>query len=273
MAQSPRPEHLPNFEKPPLREVVLGVQFTQPKNYQQIYAGQVWDLFRSEYSEVQEHPPISPNFETFGISHQRSFSPQIKLATGANHDRFWFLRPGGDELIQFQQDRLLHNWRKVADLSNPYPRFESMIARFSDEVKKLENFVSGLAPQKLQINQCEISYINQIGFGSYQDAEASNWVKFLNFGARIPDDLSVTFREVIRDKLGNPVSRLTCEIASARTPTGEEALLLTLSLRGAPPSTDINSALAFIAEGREVIVQRFAELTSADAHKTWGRTK
>jgi uncharacterized protein (TIGR04255 family) len=249
------------------------VQFAPPKNYQQIYAGQVWDLFRSDYSDVQEHPPISPNFETFGIPHQRLFSPQIQFATGANHDRFWFLRPGGDELIQFQQDRLLHNWRKVGGLDNPYPRFESMIARFSDEVTKLENFVSGLVPQKLQINQCEISYINQIDFESPQGSKVSNWIKFLNFDGPNPGDLSISFREVIRDSLGNPVSRLTCEIASATAPTGDGALLLTLTVRGAPRSTGIQSALEFIASGREVIVQRFAELTSDEAHKKWGRTK
>ena len=148
-----------------------------------------------------------------------------------------------------------------------------MVARFSDEVTKLENFVSSLAPQKLQINQCEISYINQIDFGSSQGSKASNWIKFLNFDDSIPDDLSITFREVIRDPSGKPVSRLTCEIASATAPTGEEALLLTLTVRGAPRSTNIESALEFIASGREVIVRRFAELTSSEAHKIWERTK
>lgn len=271
MANLSRPEHLPDFESPPLNEVVIGVQFAPPKSYQQIYAGQVWDLFRSEYPQVQAQMPLPPNFETFGIPHQRSFTPQIQFATGASHDRFWFLRPDGDELVQFQDDRLLHNWRKVGDLTNPYPRFEAMFAHFKEDVTKLENFMAGLSPQKLLINQCEVSYINQILFGTRTGSKAPDWLRFLKFDGHIPDDLSVTFREVIRDASNIPTSRLTCEIASVTTHTGEEAMQLTLSVRGAPSSPSIESALEFIASGREVIVQRFAELTSDEAHKIWGR--
>ncbi len=78
------------------------------------------------------------------------------------HDRFRFLSAKKDELIQFQADRLLHNWRKVGDGSNTYPRFEKMIESFETELQAFESYISSLASQKLTINQCEVSYINHI---------------------------------------------------------------------------------------------------------------
>src|SRR4051794_5656712 len=111
-----RPTHLPDFRKPPLNEVVLGIQFNPVPGYSQIYAGEVWGLFRARFPQVQEMPALPPNFETFGIPQ----GPQIgfNVLAGASHDRFWFLSPAGEQLIQFQMDRLLHNWRKVETLEN-----------------------------------------------------------------------------------------------------------------------------------------------------------
>ena len=265
-----RPEHLPDFHAPPLHEVVLGVQFSSPKEYQQIFARDVWDLFRTDYSQVQEHFPLPPSFETFGLP-QRPLVQQINFAPGASHDRFWFLRPDGEELLQFQQDRLLHNWRKVGDRTNAYPRFESMIARFNEELNKLQNYLATLAPQTLLINQCEISYINQIYMR--EDSVPSDWLRVVNFGDKCPDDFSMTFREVIRDESNKPQGRLTCEASSAYLPSGQKIIQLTLTVRGAPQAEGIVSALDFLTAGREIIVQRFTGLTTEMAHKEWGRTK
>ncbi|MDE2074857.1 MAG: TIGR04255 family protein, partial [Alphaproteobacteria bacterium] len=141
-----RPSHLPDYKAPPLNEVVLGVQFNQPVGYQQIRAGEVWSLYKSNYPVVEEQPPLAPSFEMFGGRPTNVL--QFQFATGATHDRFWFLSESRDELIQFQADRLLHNWRKVGDGTNPYPRFERMIDKFRAELRTLETYLATLAPQK-----------------------------------------------------------------------------------------------------------------------------
>lgn len=64
----PRPDHLPDFRTPPLNEVVVGVQFAPARGYQQILAGEVWELYRAQFPTVEEMPPIPPAFETFGLS-------------------------------------------------------------------------------------------------------------------------------------------------------------------------------------------------------------
>ena len=266
-----RPDHLPDFRNPPLNEVVLGVQFSPPKKYQQIYAGEVWDLYRDEFPKVEEQPPLSPTFETFGLPSKGG--KQLDFITGAAHDRFWFLREQGDELIQFQQDRLLHNWRKVEDKDNEYPRFESMIQRFKSELNRLENYLNRLSSQQLSINQCEISYINHISSEVGQALIASDWFRFLMFDSKEPEGFAISFREIFYDENRKPQGRLLCEAATASKRDGSRILVMNLTARGAPNGTDIQSALQFLSTGRDLIVSRFAELTTDEAHKRWGRIK
>ena len=61
-----RPEHLPDFESPPLDELVLGVQFSPLPGYSAVFAKDVWGLFRQQFPRVEEKPALDPVFETFG---------------------------------------------------------------------------------------------------------------------------------------------------------------------------------------------------------------
>lgn len=266
-----RPEHLPDFKLPPLNEVVIGLQFSTPQGYQQIRAGEVWSLFSQEYPNVQEQPALEPTFETFGGPFQHAPRPSFSFITGCTHDRFWFLSQDGAELIQFQQDRLLHNWRKIGDKTNDYPRFESMVSKFSTELNKLEQFVSSLAPQRLAINQCEVSYINHIPLDRGAGERLSDWLRFVNFAHDDPDDFSMSIRSVIRDASGKPLGRFIAESALGFLPDGQQIIVLTLTVKGAPLGTDIDSGLKFLALGREEIVRRFADLTTDQAHQKWER--
>ncbi len=265
-----RPDHLPDFGNPPLNEVVLGIQFAPAAGYQQIRAGEVWGLFKDEFPLVEELPPLVPSFETFGLPPRPSVG--FGVITGAQHDRFWFLSSNKDELIQFQQDRLLHNWRKVGDQTNEYPRFEKMIARFQDEARTLETYFSTLSPQKLSCNQAEISYINHIRIGEEGGLHSATEVfSFLNFPEPEPEEVSASFRRIILDESGNPVGRLTCELNSAIDIERHKILILNLTARGMPTGSDIDAAIHFLVHGRDVVVNEFAAITTEKAHKIWER--
>jgi uncharacterized protein (TIGR04255 family) len=269
----PRPDHLPDFEQPPLNEVVLGVQFAPPQGYQQIRAGEVWNLYRSDFPIVEEHQAIPPAFEILGVPPQK-LTVNFGLISGGQHDRFWFLAPSKDELIQFQNDRLLHNWRKVASGENPYPRFEKIIASFDKELHLLEGYFNGLVPQKLACNQAEISYINHIPIDrDQQRGKAGEWLRLVDFGDAEPDDLSMVFRRTISGDNGAPYARLICELTTASKPQCGRIFVLTLTVRGAPSEPSIASALALLSRGRDVIVQEFTSITTDSAHEIWGRVK
>ena len=173
-----RPSHLPDFDKPPLNEMIVGVQFAPPPTYRSIDAHDVWELFRQVYPGVQEQPPLAPSFETFGTP----FGPQISfnfIGVGG-HPRYLFTSIDQAELLQFQPDRFLHNWRRVPGKNNLYPRFELIIEKFENELNILERRLASYGKKQLDINQCEITYVNHI-YSSVTESEPnpSDWLTFL----------------------------------------------------------------------------------------------
>ena len=246
----------------------MGVQFDQPIGYQEIRAGEVWRLFSEAFPKVQEMPPLPPYFETFG---PQASMINLTPITGAIHNRFWFVSSSGDELIQFQNDRILHNWRKVNSPNSEYPRFESIIEKFADEIIKLQSYFSSLHQQSLVVRQCEITYVNHIRYPNLADFSVSNWINFLHFTAPEPDDFLVTFRRTIKSHDGKPKGRLTCESATVIEPDGRKFVSLTLTARGIPDEPGAESALEFLKRGRDLIVNAFADVTTDSAHQFWER--
>jgi uncharacterized protein (TIGR04255 family) len=266
-----RPVTLPEYSNPPLNEVVLGVQFSTPRGYQQILAYEVWQLYRDQFPTVEEQPPLVPTFETFGLPSGPQFS--FNMTTGAQHDRYWFLSPDKDELIQFQDDRLLHNWRKVGDMSNEYPRFEKMVVRFEHELRTLDKYVSTLASQTLSITQCEISYINHVYLdGPERSLDVSDVFRFAQISGEKPEDFAANFRRTISDASGAPIGRLHSEVQTGVSNlNGRRVFVFTLTARGAPSQPTISGALDFLKVGREMVVNAFTDLTTDSAHDIWGR--
>lgn len=265
-----RPLDLPEFDAPPLNEVVLGIQFDPPTGYQQLLAGEVWGLFRKEFPRTEERPALPPTFETFGAPGGGVISLQI--ANGASHDRFWFLSPDGTELIQFQNDRLLHNWRKNGAPSAIYPRYERISSSFSREAEALQTYMAGLGSPALVVRQCEVTYINVIPITSPRDFRVGDWLKPLQFEVQ-PDDLNFASRRIIRTPTNQPVGRLIVEVASALGENGAPVLRFGLTVRGMPPTSTIASAIEFLTTGRDMIVREFCAMTTDAAHQAWRRTK
>lgn len=267
-----RPDHLPDFTSPPLNEVVLGVQFDPPHGYQQIRAYEVWQNFRDRFPLIEEQAPLAPAFETFGLPSAPSFG--IEMLTGAPQLRFWFLSKQKDELLQFQSDRLLHNWRKVDDINNKYPRFERMIEDFEKELREIFPLLNKIGSKNPNITQCEISYINhifvdtEIGISSPSDV-----FRHVQFAGDDLEGFSAVFRRTICNDMEIPIGRLHIESQSAiHNATGKPIFLLTITARGLPPEPTIEGAIGFLKLGREMVVNTFAEITTDLAHRLWGRT-
>jgi uncharacterized protein (TIGR04255 family) len=247
----------------------MGVQFAPPRGYQQIYAREVWELFRKEFPKVQELPPLPPSFETFG--RPQSARINFGIVTGASHNRFWFISENEDELIQFQNNRLLHNWRKVGGRTNPYPRFENIFPKFEAEISKLERYFTNFSYEPLNINQCELTYLNHILLTEEDSTSIDKWIRLINLETFALEDFTLIFRKIIRDEGGNPCGRLICESHTAINDKEEPLILLTLIVRGAPKEPNISSALDFLRDGRETIVNCFDEITTEFAHEKWGK--
>jgi len=270
-----RPSDLPNYKAPPLYEVVLGVQFEPVAGYQQIYAGQVWELFKATFPNVEERQSLPPSFETFGAN--VASRPAIQLSTGASHDRFWFVSKDGDLLLQFQQDRFLQNWRRITSEAYDYPHFEKMLEHYEKNLKKLMRYFEDTFAVSVKINQCEISYVNRINFPPKASKTPREWINFVELpaGSKIDFkyDFKYDFRKEISNKKGEPIGRLIVSAGSAMNEKREEILSYDLSVKGAPAKPDIESALEFLTAGRRLIVTTFTKTTSEKAHQAWERFK
>ena len=143
-----RPADLPDFERPPLVEVVLSVQFAELRGYRTLHAGLLWERkFREAYPEFSEHAPLDPVFETFGSRSPAEPRFEIRQLAGPPVPRVWLINPDKTELIQIQADRFVHNWRKVGRAD--YPRYEHLKDRFFERLRQVEAFAESEGIGKL----------------------------------------------------------------------------------------------------------------------------
>jgi uncharacterized protein (TIGR04255 family) len=250
----------------------MGIQFQPVPNYQQILSHEVWQLFREQFPVVQELPPMGPQFETFGLPSAPQMLP-INFISGASHDRFWFLSELGDNLIQFQPDRLLHNWRKVDVKGEEYPRFERILAQFRTEMLALEAYFARLGNERLVITQCELSYLNQIAMPDWEPFYPQEWFSFVASSEPPIDEFACTARHILRDEGGSPYGRLHRESATGVDRRGNKVLTLNLTARGRPLSDTIDGTLDFLANTRHMIAEEFVRSTTPAAHKLWKRVR
>jgi len=263
-----RPTHLPDFTDPPLDEVVLGVQFAPVSGYNPIFANGIWKLFKDVFPIVEEHPILDSKFETFGGSNpQPSFQFQIGQPPAGS--RLRFISPEQSNLLQFQADRFLINWRKHPN-PQEYPRFEGIVETFEQNLNALSDYFIKTFQYTLDINQAEVSYINIIPVDEFSDAD--KWFKLWGGGNINVEALSTSFNEVISDGDRGPFARLNHDIQSVLSMDGKQkAFRLSLTFRGKPASNDLAAAMEFLALGRDKIVTRFDEITTDQAHITWGK--
>jgi uncharacterized protein (TIGR04255 family) len=153
---------LPDFAAPPVTEVVISVQFDPLTALRTPHLGLLWQDFRDRFPKTEEHPPLPPVIEKFGLLGP----PQIgvRFETSLPVPLCWFLNEAGTKLIQVQQDRFVHNWRKIGQ-SDEYPRYEHIRKTFEVELGIFCQFLAREQLGELVPNQCEVTYVNQISSG------------------------------------------------------------------------------------------------------------
>ncbi len=274
-----RPATLPDFESPPVIEVVLGIQFERIIELRTVHAGYLWDVFRNDFPHVQEHPPLNPTFETFGTK-PAAGGVRFELTSGPlPFPRLWFLNDAETQLIQIQPDRFLHNWRKVQE-GDIYPRYENIKAHYLEELAALERFVRDRQLGDLRPNQCEVTYVNHVlsAEGENLCAEPETVFRFLQreFAPQLfgrPEDASFQVRFVLSSDDKRPTGRLLVNAHPAHSSDGKPMIALTLTARGNPSAPTLDAVSEFLDFGRDKIVRGFAELTTETMHRRWGRKK
>lgn len=269
-----RSRHLPDFGAPPVTEVAVSLQFQQISKFGVVDVGPLWEQFRDRFGRVEYHPPLAPTFETFGLP--QGAMPPFLMNFGILPlvPRCWFVDQGGAEVLQFQTDRLIHNWRK-AEVNSIYPRYEHIRARFADEMQCLQTFLDERDFGPLLPNQCELTYINVVrlpeGVADQTSEVFANWRAIPTPVLGNFEDVAFTCRFRILDQAGEPIGRIIAQASPGLDAEGLPIIQLTLVGRGGPAAPSLEAALDFFDIARERIVCGFAELTTTKMHEIWKR--
>lgn len=272
MAQGSAP--LPEYATPPVSEVALSVAFAPLENWRAAHAGLFWGLIRSEYPLSEAQPPIPSQIERFGDDFFQTPTMTVDFAD-LDTARFWFLSEEGTNLVQIQRDRFVVNWRKVTG-DEIYPRYAlAMRPRFIREWGRFENFIREQKIGTLTIQQCELTYVNDIPRGEGWETFPESLRLFSPWWGKVsegflgePEMVSVTGSFLLPAGQG----RLHFATQNLRRAKDQrEVVQLRLTARGKPPADEISGILNWMDLGREWIVRGFTDLTSPEAHNIWGR--
>ncbi|MGE3966455.1 MAG: TIGR04255 family protein [Planctomycetota bacterium] len=262
---------LPSYERPPVIEVVCGVQF-EPLEILMTHLGLLWQQF-PDYPTVIEVAPLIPVIEKFGEEqalrlHMTDLPPMA---------RTWFLHRDETGIVQIQKDRFLHNWKKVRE-SDDYPRFGTVIGLFRDRLTTFETFLRDVGLGDLRPTQYELTYVNHIPQGE-------GWGTMADFGRLFPGLTSSGVAGFLPSMeqcnlrsayvLPNQHGRLHVTI---RTATGVDdkkpVIVLELTARGFPGTADRDGMWRWFDLAHEWIVRGFSDLTSPEVQKAqWKRTR
>ncbi len=268
---------LPDFTDPPVVEVALSVQFDPLTELRTPQIGLLWADYRKRaFSKTEEHPPLDPVIERFGVPTPPR--AQFQLLSTPPVSRVWFVNAPGTELVQVQQDRFIHNWRKVGD-ADTYPRYEHVRETFEAELKRFAEFVRSEGVGELRPNQCEVTYVNHVvpGDAWKQHGELGAVVtvfspRFSDTFLKDPEDARIRLRFVIPDSGGEPCGRLHIAVEPAYPIGGDQPIfVMNLTARGRPDGEGLDGALRFMDRGREWVVRGFASITTSKMHAVWRR--
>ncbi len=257
-------------------EVACSVQFEPIKELHAGLLGLLWEEYRERYPRVEEQAPLSPTREQFTGSPPRfGFSMQGTFPM----PRLWFLTEDGQRLVQVQRDHFIVNWRKL-DTGAAYPRYPTLRETLIEELDLFQKFLAdeGLAP--IRTVQTELTYVNHIE-ARESDGSRKSLSRIVRIWAgdkavgKLPEfeEATVQAHYIIRDG-AKPVGRLHVTIEPQQYVKDNTPLYaLTLVARGAPPTPDVDGAVASLDRGHEAIVEGFTAITTDEMHKTWERQR
>jgi len=269
---------LPDFTDPPVIEVALSVQFNKILGLRTAQMGLLWSAWKDRFPKTEEHPPLESAVECFDEGPGPAQGPRIVISQAPPVPRCWFLNNSGTELLQVQQDRFVHNWRKVGE-GGKYPRYERIREGFSKELNLFCEFLKREKLGELNPTQCEVTYVNHILCGSRFETHSqvervvTVWRgEYSDTFLQKPEDVRFAARHVIPGEDGQPIGRLHISLQPAYRKTDKVPILvLTLTARGKPEGEGLEGVLAALDRGREWVVRGFASVTTPEMNEKWGR--
>jgi uncharacterized protein (TIGR04255 family) len=261
----------PRFEHPPVREVIVGLQFEPLESLRVVQVAEFLQSLAREWEPIPEVAPLGQ------IQDDPLIAPPWANALGAVR-----LAPGirlraaqrqRTRMLQVENGWFVYNWSDPSSGAR-YPGFDS-IKRERDEL--LERWTGFLASLHLQPrpNLWEVTYVNVFPKGELWHT-INDWSRLmpemLGRATAAPAGQLETATARWSYRLPEDVGRLVVVAEHAWTITPEQTEILGLKLTARGPVRDGSDAAAEhgIDCGHRAIVETFAQITSPDAQRLWG---
>lgn len=267
-------QEFPDFDDPPVVEVVLSAGFESLKAFRLVEIVQFWESrARQELPRVEEQPRYEMPIEHLGAKVQ---VPPVswQVLPGPPMPRFWFLNEEGSQLLQVQNDWIARNWRRTGQHAN-YPRYPELKRAFASDLESLSEHLTQRQLGDLRYTQCEVTYINHIPIGAGD-------VRSLASVLKLAGDARSSFPEPPESQrlassyrihhAGQAIGRLhvTADPAT-RLSDSQPISVVNITARGVPAEPGIDGVLQFLDLGREWALRAFVGLTREAMHKRWRR--
>ncbi|KMQ49441.1 hypothetical protein CHISP_3644 [Chitinispirillum alkaliphilum] len=245
-----------HFSKPPINEVVCGIQFDS-SHFDFRIQDQFYEAIKDAYPNIKENPPLPIIFD------REATPPQpVNRVPLIRH---FFISGDNSKLIQLQDGRLLFNWRKIEE-KHVYPKFDAVFSEFMKIWEKLSLIFEG-NNIKVTPNQVELTYIDHIVRADFGEQWALE--KIFTFFSKTPvvDDLYFRFGIPAPDLSGH----LTITSQSGQRITDhKDVIILDSTLRGINRNMDISN---WFKKAHDCIYAFFMDSITEDAKKIWGYSK
>lgn len=267
---------LPEFRKPPVAEVVLGVQFDPLPAFTNGHLGAFWKSIEGDWPKTDDATTLPQEFERFGDEQQLIQLGYIKFSlspTPASRLRIW--NRDEDRMIQIQNGRLHYNW--LGEKGQEYVRYPTIKKEMLAVWDQLLAFTLNEGLGEVHPNQWEVTYVNHLPRGTVWNSPA-DWSRVFSSSVCLPHRLTTAELEGFSAEwhyaLEGNRGRLHVQLQHAwreikDEPERQELLIFKLTARGPMPEgsgSDPNTSLDL---GRNVIVTTFREVASEEARKYW----
>jgi uncharacterized protein (TIGR04255 family) len=258
---------LPEFDNPPVQEIILSVEFDRVAGWKAPHCGAFWATIREEYPKTDAQQPLpSPPTEP-------AVQKALQISSDPNLVRACFINSSDTMQIQVQNDRFLTTWVRRA-VDDAYPRYEKHIRPNFE--RQWINFLAFVAKEGLpapHATRCEISYVNHLGYDwtAFQGLEAifSPWSPKTTDGfLPKPELVTVSARYTWPEQ-----GQLDVALGPAiRVADQSKLIQLVLAARlPVPAGADTRAVMAKFDVGREWVVRGFADVTTGKMHSHWKR--
>ncbi len=262
----------PDYDNPPLMEVVCGILFQHLESFLTPHVGLLWEKFKVDYPYCQEVEPLASAIENFGESLDVAFT----LTDIPPLPRVWFINETGSGIIQIQRDRFLHNWKKV-NSQDIYPKYSTVIKKFRQYILDFELFLKEINIEPVLPLQYELTYLNHIPQGDGWRSVEDVGKIFPNFSWHFNSNQlleleGINWRTTLI--LPNQSGRLYTSIRNGiRQEDDQSVFLFELTARGIGRDNSRDAMWEWFDLAHEIIVQSFAELTSKEVQENLWKLK